>query len=274
MIKILLIVLAGLALLGVLGFFLQPALIYFPESNLEGSPKDLGLPYQDVWLESSQGNQIHGWFIPGPQGEGSSTVLFLHGNAGNIAHRLDLLRIMPELGLSCLIIDYQGYGQSQGRPSEENMYQDAHVAWDFLINQKNLAPEQVVLWGHSLGGPVAAHLARAKAPAALILDSTFISLPEMGQKLYYVLPVKWFARFDYATQEYLEQTEAPVLIIHSPEDELVPIEMGRQLYQAAPGVKEFLEVRGGHDNSYVTSFDLYIKGVEDFLRKKTTIYTK
>ncbi len=271
MFKITFFVLLGAGLLLVLGYVLQPAIIYFPQQELEASPADLGLEYEDVWLQSAGEKKIHGWFVPGPTGNHGPAVLFLHGNAGNVSHRMDLLRIVQELGLACLLIDYQGYGQSQGKPSEQNMYEDARVSWNFLLQEKGLQPEQVVVWGHSLGGPVAANLAREQNPGALILDSTFTSLPEMGQKLYYVLPVKWIARFDYPTQEYVAQSQAPVLVVHSPDDELVPFEMGRQLYAAASGTKEFLEVQGGHDDGYITAFDIYTEGIADFLTRETQV---
>ncbi|MGM0423890.1 MAG: alpha/beta hydrolase [Thermodesulfobacteriota bacterium] len=272
MLKILLGVIGGLFILGALGYFLQPLLLYFPEPEIEATPEKLGLSYQDVWLQSSQGNKIHAWFIPGPGGVEAPVVLFMHGNSGNISHRLDLLRIVQELGLACLMPDYQGYGQSQGKPSEQGMYQDAHAAWDFLVEEKGVQPEQVVVWGHSLGGPVAARLAMDREPGALILDSTFTSVSEMGRKLYPFLPVKHVFRYKYPTQDYLQQTQAPVLVVHSSEDGLVPFELGRKLYQAAPSPKEFLEIRGEHDYGFVTSFDLYAKGVEGFLQAKTSVW--
>jgi hypothetical protein len=271
MLKILLGVVGGLFVLGVLGYFLQPMLLYFPEPELQASPEKLGLSYRDVWLQSSQGNKIHAWFTPGPGGAEKPVVLFLHGNAGNISHRLDLLRIVQELGLACFMPDYQGYGQSQGRPSEEGMYQDAYAAWKFLVQEKGVQPGEVVIWGHSLGGPVAARLARDREPGALILDSTFTSLPQIGQKLYPFLPVKRFSRYKYPTKQYLQQSQAPVLVVHSTQDGLVPFELGRELYQAAPEPKEFLEIQGEHDYGFVTSYDLYTKGVEDFLQSKTLV---
>ncbi|MFW6314321.1 MAG: alpha/beta hydrolase [Desulfohalobiaceae bacterium] len=273
MLKILLGIVAGISVLGVLGYFLQPLLVYFPESELEAAPEKLGLSYQDVWLQSSQGNKIHAWFVPGPEGKENPVVLFLHGNAGNISHRLDVLRIVHELGLACLMPDYQGYGQSQGRPSEKGMYQDAHAAWEFLVQEKGVLPRHIVIWGHSLGGPVAARLASERAPGALILDSTFTSLSEVGRKLYPFLPVKWFARYTYPTKEFLQQSQAPVLVVHSKEDGLVPFELGKELYQAGPQPKELLQIRGEHDYGFLTSFDLYTKGVESFLQSNTLVLT-
>ncbi|MFW6178340.1 MAG: alpha/beta hydrolase, partial [Desulfohalobiaceae bacterium] len=208
---------------------------------------------------------------PGPEGKENPVVLFLHGNAGNISHRLDLVRIVHELGLACMLPDYQGYGQSQGRPSEQGMYEDAHAAWEFLVQKKGIQPGKVVVWGHSLGGPVAAKLARDREPGALILDSTFTSLPEIGQKLYSFLPVKLVSRYKYPTRQYLEEVQSPVLVVHSPEDSLVPFQSGRELFQAAPEPKEFLRIQGEHDYGFVTSFDLYAKGVEAFLESRTSV---
>ena len=267
MIKILLALGGGYLLLVLLAFTFQGRMVFFPESSLAGDPGNLGLDYEDVWLTTPDGIRLHGWFIPGP-GSRPSTALFLHGNAGNISHRLDMLEIIHRLGLSCLLVDYRGYGQSQGSPSEQGVYTDAATAWNWLTEARGLPPGDIIAWGRSLGGPVAARLARDKNPGALILESTFTSMPELGQKLYPFLPVKMISRLSFPTLRYLQDVSCPVLVVHSHEDNLVPYEHGQRLYAAAGKPKEFLQIRGEHNNGFLVSGDTYIRGIEDFLQNR------
>ncbi|MCG8325789.1 MAG: alpha/beta hydrolase [Thiotrichales bacterium] len=252
-------------LLSVFVYVFQGQLVYFPSQHLVLTPRDIHLPYEDVSLESTNGNRIHGWYIPHPHAR--AQLLFLHGNGGNISHRLDSLNIFYNLGLSTLIIDYQGYGQSEGTPSEQATYDDAQVALNFLL-EKNPATEQpVIIFGRSLGGAVAGWLATQHTPAALIIESTFTSVMDMGKKYYPFLPVTLLTRYRYDTLSRIGSVGCPLLVVHSPDDEIVPYTFGETLYSHASEPKHFLQIRGGHNDGFISSGTLYLDGIADFLDK-------
>ncbi len=252
-------------LLGLAAVF-QKKMVFFPESHLAATPESIHLPFEEVWLQTRDQVDVFGWFIPGPGGHSSPAALFFHGNAGNISHRLEQARIIHRLGLACLIIDYRGYGKSRGSPSERGLYLDAAAAWEWLLENKGLQPGSIVVWGRSLGGPVAAWLAANRQPGALIVESSFTSLPELGQKLYPFLPVKLISKLRFPTKTFVQQSGCPVLVVHSPQDEIVPYAFARRLFEAAREPKSFLEISGGHNEGFAVSGQKYVKGVEEFLR--------
>ena len=204
--------------------------------------------------------------IPAPQPRG--TVLFLHGNAGNISHRLDSVQMFHRLGYSTLIFDYRGYGNSGGTPSEQGTYRDAEAAWRYLAEQRHIPSCRIVLFGESLGGAIAAWLAARQKPAALVIASGFTSVPDLAQHLYPYLPVRWLARIRYDTREYLRAVTAPVLIAHSPQDDIVPFEHGRALFAAANPPKQFLELAGGHNDGFIFMREAWVSVLGDFLGKQ------
>lgn len=244
----------------------QESLLYLPGipgRELVASPADIGLPHEEVWLQTADGVALHGWYLPAPAARG--TLLFFHGNAGNISHRLDSLHIFHRLGLNVLIFDYRGYGQSEGRPSEEGTQQDALAAWDHLVSVRGEAPERIVLFGRSLGAALAAWLAAQERPGALILESGFISVPELAAELYWWLPARRLARLQYNTRDALAVARSPVLVVHSPQDEIIPYHHGLALYHAAHPPKTLLELRGGHNSGFLLSGGAYVQGLDAFL---------
>jgi len=255
---------AGLA--GVL-YFSQSSMVYYPEIGREivATPRQAGLDYEEVRLLAADGVALHGWFVPSAQSRG--TVLFLHGNAGNISHRLDFLRMFHRLGYSTLIIDYRGYGNSGGKPSEQGTYQDAEAAWRHLTETRKIPSDTIALFGESLGGAVAAWLAVRHKPAALVIASGFTSVPDLAAKFYPFLPVRWLSRFSYDTRAYLRAVEAPVFIAHSPEDEIIPYRHGRALYDAAKPPKQFLELSGGHNEGFIFVRDSWAQALGEFLNE-------
>lgn len=266
MIKVLILIISGYLLLVCLAFIFQYKLVFFPDSRLAGTPESVGLDFEDVFLETSDGLRIHGWFVPGPKGKNRASVIFFHGNAGNISHRLETVEIIHRLGLSCLIIDYRGYGRSQGSPSELGLYKDAEAAWKWLVEEKRVEPTEIIPWGRSLGGPVAARLGRDRNTGALIIESTFTSLPELGQRFYPFLPLKLISRLRFPTRKYVQDLSCPVLVVHSTEDDLVPFAFGQKLFESAPMPKRLLKIEGGHNEGFLVSGKRYEQGVGDFLR--------
>lgn len=240
----------------------QDGMVYFPSSEIASTPAVVGMPYEDVSLTTADGLTLHAWYIPHPGDRG--TLLFCHGNGGNISHRLESVKIFHDMGLNVLIFDYRGYGASDGRPTEKGTYLDVEAAWAFLALSKGIDPQRIILFGRSLGGAVAAYAAAKEPPAALILESTFTSVPDLGSKLYPWLPVRLISRYSYDTEARMAAISCPKLIIHSPDDDLVPFEHGRRLFQVAPDPKEFLEIRGDHNRGFMLSRDVYVDGLKRF----------
>lgn len=239
-----------------------------PSRKIQAAPTQRGLDYQDLWLHTADGETLHAWLIPALQRRG--TVLFLHGNAGNISHRLDSIAIFHELGLEVLILDYRGYGQSTGRPSEAGLYRDAEAGWEYLTRSLGRHPQEIVVFGRSLGGAVAAWLAARTRPGAVIIESTFTSLPSLAARLYPWLPVRLLTRMRFDTRAALSQARSPVLVIHSRDDEIVPYDQARSNYEAIPGGKRFLELQGGHNEGFWISQKRYREALDAFLSEYMT----
>jgi hypothetical protein len=254
-------------------FFFQERLVYLPSHAWTATPADIGLPYEEIWFEAADGVKLSGWFVPlrPAQSEAAEPVggviLFFHGNGGNISHRLGSLEMFHRLGLSTFIIDYRGYGQSEGSPSEQGTYLDAEAAWRYLVEERQIPPSQIIVFGESLGGAVAAWLAQTHSPQALILLSTFTSIPDIGAQTYPFMPVRLLARIQYNTLARLPEINCPVLIIHGQEDEIVPYGHGQQLFEAANQPKEFLEIKGSHNEGVIISAVQYEIGLATFAAK-------
>ncbi|NJN46154.1 MAG: alpha/beta hydrolase [Candidatus Competibacteraceae bacterium] len=234
-----------------------------PGRELVATPAAAGLAYQDVTLITADHLRLHGWFVPAAQA--GRTVLFFHGNAGNISHRLESLQIFHRLGLATLIIDYRGYGRSEGSPAEAGLYQDAEAAWHYLTEHRGIPAQEIVVFGRSLGGAVAAWLAAHHAVGALIVESSFTSVPDRAAELYPWLPVRLLSRMNYDTRTNLQQVTCPVLIIHSPDDEIIPFQHGKRLLEAASEPKQWLVISGDHNSGFLHSGKHYENGIRDFL---------
>ncbi len=246
----------------------QRKMLFQPRRDLVATPTELGLAYQDVWMTNSLGTRIHGWWLPCENAR--YTLLFSHGNGGNISHRLETFRIFQDLGLSVMIYDYSGYGQSEGEPSERATQADARAAWQWLVKEQSVAPEAIILFGRSLGGAVSARLAHdlytdKVKPAGLILESTFTSVPDMGARMYPWLPVRRLAKYRYNSVKALTHIPWPALFGHSPEDDIVPYELGRELYASYQGPKSFMEMQGDHNFGYLAMGKAYPDALNQFI---------
>lgn len=264
--RLLLILLGGYALIVALAFAFQNRLVYLPNvvgRDIVSTPADIGLDFEEVWLDTADKERLHAWWVPHAASRGS--VLFSHGNAGNISHRLDTIRAFHALGLDVFIYDYRGYGQSSGQPSESGTYHDIEAAWRWLVQARGLDPGRIVLFGRSLGSAVAAALAVDVEAGGLIMESPFISMPELGAELYPFLPVRWLARIRYDTLERIDRVGMPVLIIHARDDEIMPPGHAIRLYAAARSPKQMLELRGDHNTAFFADFATWRDGVRAFL---------
>lgn len=227
-----------------------------PGRTLEGDPSALGVTFLDVRIQVPAGPRLHGWFIAGSR---EVAVLFCHGNAGNISHRLGFVQRFQQLGIPLLVFDYRGYGQSGGSPDEPGVYADSRAAWEWLRGQ-GYAPEQIILVGHSLGGAVAAELSLHVKTPLLVLQSTFASMRSIGSRLF---PYKLWAPFipnRYDTAGRLPSSQAArILIAHDAGDSVIPAAESEALVNAAGERGEFFEIRGGGHNNVHQASDWFQK---------------
>lgn len=247
-------------------YLYQNRLVYlsdYPSRELSTTPAQIGLEFESVTLAASDGVRLHGWFLP--HEEPRATLLFFHGNAGNISHRLDSLAMFHQLGLSVLIIDYRGYGRSGGEPSEEGIYRDAEAAWHHLTLERQIAADRILLFGRSLGGAVAGYLASQQEALGVMLESTFTSAPDLASDLYPWLPARWLTRFDYDTRSRLSAIGMPLMVIHSKQDEIIPFSHAEALYKGATTPKRFLQLDGSHNHGFLTNRKRYHEALDEFI---------
>ena len=265
MLKFFLLLAAGYGVVLAIVYFMQGRMLYLanvPGRTLTMTPADARMDYEDVSIVTADGVTLHGWYIAG---QSPRVLLFFHGNAGNISHRLDSIRQFRNLGLSVLIIDYRGYGQSDGRTTESGTYRDADATWRYLTETRGVRPDNVVIFGRSLGGSIAARLAAHQRPLALIVESSFTSVPDIAQELYPWLPARWLSRLSHATRDYVRDVQCPVLVVHSRDDEIIPFHHGQAIFAAAPEPRTLLTLRGSHNDAFLRDERSYIEGLRAFL---------
>ncbi len=225
--------------------------VFYPSHDINGTPELLGLDFETLEFTDASSNPVSAWVIPGKElsARKDKWVVFCHGNAGNISHRLETIDVLHNAGFSTLIFDYTGYGQSPGTPSEKAIYTNADAAWEYLTRERGVSPAHIIVFGRSLGGPVAAYLASKNEPALLIVESSFRSIPAMANEIYPFLPASLICRIRLPTEQYISESKCPVAVLHSRHDGLVPYEHGKALYAAAPDPKLFLDLSGNHNET-------------------------
>ena len=241
---------------------MQRAIVFPATRAMFWNPAEAGWAYRDVVLDVD-GHTTHGWFIPVPGSRG--VILYSHGNGGNISDRQAGLAIWRQLGFDVLIYDYGGYGNSTGKASEKRCYEDIRACWRWLVEEQKVPPLRIVLFGRSLGGAVTADLAAEVSPGAIILESTFLSAVTLGKEAFPFLPVGLLLRHRFETERKLARCTAPILVVHSPDDDIVPYHHGKGLFQLAPEPKTFLEIVGNHNEGYAETGPRYIQGLSSFL---------
>ncbi len=239
--------------------------LYHPSRELVGTPRSLGLAYEDAWFTAEDGARLHGWFVPAPAAP--ATLIWFHGNAGNISHRLDNIGLLHRrLGIHIFIFDYRGYGQSDGRPSEAGLYRDARAALATLRRHPQVRPDRIVFFGRSLGAAVAVDLATQEPPLGLILESPFLSVRAMGKAVFPLLPVDLLVGNQYDSLPRVARVRVPLLVLHGDRDEVVPFSQGRALFEAANEPKTFFTIAGaGHNDTYVVGGAAYLDAWARFL---------
>lgn len=247
-------------------YYQQPSMVFYPESTMVAQPSDWGLQYEDIELTTLDRIKLRGWYIPYP---GSQRVLlFFHGNAGNISHREKSIEIFHKLGVNIFIINYRGYGNSEGSPDEEGLYIDAQTAWDYLTLKKGVSSKDIIIFGRSLGGIVATKLASEVQPGYLILESTFSSAKDMAKEIFPVMSKFIPLRFEFNAIEYIKNVKSPLLLGHSPDDEVIPYKLGESLFMAANEPKRFFRLKGDHNGGYLLSQPMYEQEIDKFLTMK------
>lgn len=266
LLRIIVIGVAAWALVVIWVWLTQDRLVYFPQVGRgnPATPVAARLPFEDLRLRTEDGETLAAWWVPAATQKPRGAVLLLHGNAGSIADRIMYLPHFTAMGYGVLLVDYRGYGQSSGTPSEAGTYADARAAWRWL-HERGLAAADIVLVGESLGGAVAAELAARMQPRALLLLSTFTSVNDLGNELYPWLPVRWISRFRYDTLQGVKDYRGPVLVVHSRDDEIVPFAHAQRLHAAAGARGRLLEMRGGHNDAFVFGTAERVAAVAEFL---------
>jgi fermentation-respiration switch protein FrsA (DUF1100 family) len=273
-------VLAAVALILIVVF--ESRFIYFPAKYPEGDwrvrePRAVEgrttTRVEDVWLTAADGVRLHAWHAAPLVGRSGAlepvsadrTVLFLHGNAGNVSHRYEIIERFASLPANVLALDYRGYGRSHGMPSEEGLYRDAQAAWDYLTKARGVPANRVVIYGESLGGAVAVDLASKVQPCALVVQSSFTSIADMAAEVMPFVP-RFLVRTKMNSLEKIARVRAPVLVVHSPADDIVPYKLGRKLYEAAPEPKRFHEIKDApHNLTHDIGGAAYLAALRDFV---------
>ena len=243
---------------------IESRFIFYPESELVGSPAHWGLDFQEVRFPAKGGVTLHGWFVPGDK---DVTWIWFHGNAGNISHRLENLTLLHrQLGVNILLFDYRGYGLSEGRASEKGTYQDATAALEYVLSRQDIAPHRIVYFGRSLGAAVALWLATRRRPYGLILESPFASVQDMAKVAFPHLPLHLLVRGKYDSLSRIASVSCPLLILHGARDEIVPVEQAQRLYAAAAQSKALFLIPGaGHNDTYSVDQPLYFRTLAEFM---------
>lgn len=259
-------VIAYLAIL-VLARVFESQLIFFPNDpgRLDGDWHPQNLPVQDVWLETSDDVQLHAWWIPAENAK--FTFMAFHGNAGNIANRADVYRVLHDSRANVLAVEYRGYGHSEGSPGETGLYRDADASYEYLTRTRKIVPATIIAFGQSLGTAVAAHLAAKSAVGGVVLEAPFPSLSSMARRVFWFMPGIQLAVIDqFRTDRQLGNIHAPILVVHCSDDPVIPPELEEQVYAAAKEPKYILRIQArGHEESALLAPAQYRKALQEFL---------
>lgn len=241
--------------------------VFYPQTSFDSVPADWHLASEDVTFETEDGERLHGWFFP--LKDDTPVILFCHGNAGNISHRLDNIKLLTDQKTQVFIFDYRGYGKSSGKPSEAGLYKDGLAAYDYLVNQRHITPEKIVLFGRSLGAAVAIEIALKKNIGALILESAFTSSKGMAKTLFLFKIFMPLVPRHYNNLEKIARITVPKLIVHGEDDEIVPFYMGREIYHTAQQPKYFFPIKdAGHNDTYLVGGRGYFKTLSAFIKNR------
>jgi len=257
---------AGILLVVVTLRIIENQLIYYPPRYPEGfpSPQTFERDIEEVWLLTGDGVKINAFYRSNPPSK--QVLLWFHGNAENIGYGLDHLRELAKIGVNVLAVDYRGYGRSEGKPDEAGVYQDADAAYDYLIKQRHFRAEDIIIYGHSLGGAVAVNLASRRPCGGLIVESSFTSARAMARRMFAIPAIAYVVKSRFDSLQKIRDVHAPILIAHGTRDEMIPFAMGQQLFQAAPEPKRFYPIEGaGHNDALEVGGESYLTCLKAFV---------
>jgi fermentation-respiration switch protein FrsA (DUF1100 family) len=241
-------------------------IIFHPSRYPEGfwEPVSVGVPAQDIYFTSEDGIKLHGWFIPDPNAV--ATLLWFHGNAGNLSHRLDNIQLLAPLNLNIFIFDYRGYGRSEGEPNEQGIYKDSKAAYNTVVGLNTVTVDTLFLFGRSLGGICAVETALDHPARGLILESVFTSASDMSRQVSPLIPLGWAIRSKLDAIGKVPHLTLPKLFLHGTRDEVVPYDLGRKLFDSAVEPKTFYPIEGaGHNDTYILGGRDYFNALSLFI---------
>jgi len=246
---------------------MEEKFIFHPHPHIHQTPRDAGLAFDDVYFTTEDGVRLNGWFVP-YRGAGA-TLLWFHGNAGNISHRVENIKLLHgKVKVNIFIFDYRGYGRSAGTASEEGTYRDGAAAIEYLRQRYAVEGARLVLFGRSLGAAVAAEMATRIDCAALILETPFASIREMARDVFPFLPIGPLLRTRYDVVEKIRRIKSPLLVLHGERDEVVPFNQGKMVFDAAPQPKSFYTIAGaGHNDTYLVGGDPYFAALKEQIER-------
>ncbi|UCG13724.1 MAG: alpha/beta hydrolase [Deltaproteobacteria bacterium] len=247
----------------------EKGLIFFPTRELEGTPAHYQLRYEDIYFPATDKTKLHGWYVPAANPEKTITLLWFHGNAGNISHRLENLALLHRsLEVSIFIFDYREFGLSSGHISKAGTYLDALGAWHYLVQEREIAPGDILLFGRSLGTALAVDLSVSEPCLGVVLEAAFTSSQDMLSRYFFGAIPPELLHSAYENLAKIHLVRAPLLFVHGQYDEAIPLEMSRRLYQAAKSPKRFYMVPGaGHNDTYLVGGADYFRQWQVFLQE-------
>ena len=256
-------ILVSITLFG--GCRIEDRFIFHPDHVTDRDPSHIGLRFEDLFFTTQDGIRLHGWFIPHP-GAGATLVWF-HGNAGNISDRLLNIKLVHDrIKINIFIFDYRGYGRSEGTISEKGTYFDGEAAIKYLLGRDDAAARRLILFGRSLGAAVAAEMATRFKALGLILESPFVSIPEMARAIFPSLPIAWLLQTRYDTMEKVRLVKTPILVLHGDRDATVPFAQGKKVFEVASEPKRFYRIVGAsHNDTFVVGGEEYYGALREFI---------
>ena len=240
-------------------------MIFHPSPTLAGTPRQVGLECEDIFFTTRDGVRLNGWFIPHP--ESQFTLVWFHGNAGNISHRIDNIKLLHDkVKVNVFIFDYRGYGRSEGHASEAGTYLDGEAALDLLRKKLGVKSDKIILFGRALGAAVATEMATRFINQGLILESPFISIAEMARIVLPFLPIRFLLQTRYDVETTITKIRVPLLVLHGDRDEIVPFSHGETIFDKAPEPKKFFAIPGAnHNDNYVVGGEIYFQQIKEFV---------
>lgn len=247
------------------GCRIEDRFIFHPDHVTDRDPSHIGVRFEDVFFTTQDGLRLHGWFIP--HQDARATLVWFHGNAGNISGRLLNIKLLHDrINTNIFIFDYRGYGRSEGTVSEKGTYLDGEAAINYLLSRQEAAARRLILFGRSLGAAVAAEMAIRFASLGLILESPFVSIPEMARAIFPSLPIAWLLQTRYDTMEKVRLVKTPILVLHGDRDATVPFAQGKRVFEIASHPKKFHRIVGAsHNDTFLVGGEEYYGALRDFI---------